>query len=154
MSKPKTNENVLISPYGGELKNLIVSGSEREAIVEQANHYSDIQLSDRALHDLELLSVGGYSPLDRFMGKDDYQRVLTEMRLADGTLFPIPITLTIKKEDLPTRSEWIALRDSRNYLIAVMRINEVFTWDPLREARLVLGSTDHRHPLVSEMNVL
>ena len=151
MSKQKINQKVLISPYGGELINLIVSGSEREAIVEQANHFPDIQLSDRALHDLELLSVGGYSPLDRFMGKDDYQRVLTEMRLADGTLFPIPITLTIKKEDLPTRSEWIALRDSRNYLIAVMRIDEVFTWDPLREARLVLGTTDHRHPLVSEM---
>ena len=151
MSKQKINEEVIISPYGGKLINLIISGTEREAIVEQANHYPDIQLSDRALHDLELLSLGGYSPLDRFMGKADYQRVLTEMRLADGTLFPIPITLTIKKEDLPTRSEWIALRDSRNYLIAVMRIAEVFTWDPLREARLVLGTTDHRHPLVSEM---
>jgi len=151
MSKQKKNDEILIPPYAGKLVNLIVSGVEREAIVEEANHHPDIQLSDRSLHDLELLSVGGYSPLDRFMGKDDYQRVLTEMRLADGTLFPIPITLTIKKEDLPTRSEWIALRDSRNYLVAVMRIEEVFTWDPLREARLVLGTTDHRHPLVSEM---
>ncbi|MBM3143745.1 MAG: bifunctional sulfate adenylyltransferase/adenylylsulfate kinase [Chloroflexi bacterium] len=151
MSKQKKNDGILISPYGGELANLIVSDIEREAIVAEANHYPDIQLSDRSLHDLELLSVGGYSPLDRFMGKEDYQRVLTEMRLKDGTLFPIPITLTIKKEDLPTRSEWIALRDSRNYLVAVMRIEEVFTWDPLREARLVLGTTDHRHPLVSEM---
>jgi sulfate adenylyltransferase len=95
--------------------------------------------------------MGGFSPLGRFMGKADYQRVLTEMRLADGTLFPIPITLTIDKEELPTRDEWISLRDSHNYLIAVMRIEEVFTWDPVREARLVLGSTDHRHPLVSEM---
>jgi len=151
MSKPKKHEGILISPYGGKLVNLTTSGGELDAIIEEANHYPDIQLSDRSLHDLELLSVGGYSPLDRFMGKDDYQRVLTEMRLADGTLFPIPITLTIKKEDLPTRSEWIALRDSRNYLVAVMRIEEVFTWDPLREARLVLGTTDHRHPLVSEM---
>ncbi|MEA3350800.1 MAG: bifunctional sulfate adenylyltransferase/adenylylsulfate kinase, partial [Chloroflexota bacterium] len=100
---------------------------------------------------LELLAVGGFSPLDRFMGEDDYQRVLTEMRLADGTLFPMPITLTIDKADLPTRGEWITLRDSRNYIIAVMRIEEVFRWDPNREARLVLGSTDHRHPLVSEM---
>ncbi len=151
MSKHNNSENKIISPYGGKLVNLISTGAEREAMVEQANHYADIQLSDRALHDLELLSVGGYSPLDRYMGKEDYQRVLTEMRLADGTLFPIPVTLTIKKEDLPTRSEWIALRDARNYLIAVMRIEEVFTWDPLREARLVLGTTDHRHPLVSEM---
>jgi len=95
--------------------------------------------------------VGGFSPLDRFMSKADYQRVLTEMRLADGTLFSIPITLTISKEDLPTREEWITLRDSRNYIVAVMRIEEVFRWDPLREARLVYGTTDARHPLVSEM---
>lgn len=145
------SEKVLIPPYGGKLINLIVAESERDEISAQATHYPDIQLSDRALHDLELLAVGGYSPLDRFMGKDDYQRVLTEMRLAEGTLFPIPITLTINKEDLPTRAEWVALRDSRNYLIAIMRIDEVFTWDPQREARLVLGTTDHRHPLVSEM---
>ncbi len=146
----KTN-SVIIPPYGGKLITLVETGDEREALIQQANHYPSIQISSRALHDLELLAVGGYSPLDRFMGKADYQRVLTEMRLADGTLFPMPITLTIDKADLPTRDEWINLRDSRNYLIAVMRIEEVFTWDPAREARLVLGSTDHRHPLVSEM---
>jgi sulfate adenylyltransferase len=146
-----SKNGILISPYGGKLTNLVTSGEVRESLRSQANRFPSIQISDRALHDLELLAVGGYSPLDRFMGKDDYQRVLTEMRLADGTLFPMPITLTINKEDLPTREEWIALRDSRNYLVAVMRIEEVFTWDPVREARLVLGSTDARHPLVSEM---
>jgi sulfate adenylyltransferase len=146
-----SKNGILISPYGGKLTNLVTSGEDRESLRDQANRFPSIQISDRALHDLELLAVGGYSPLDRFMGKDDYQRVLTEMRLANGTLFPIPITLTINKEDLPTREEWIALRDSRNYLIAAMRIEEVFTWDPVREARLVLGTTDARHPLVSEM---
>jgi len=85
------------------------------------------------------------------MGKVDYQRVLTEMRLGSGVLFPIPLTLTINKEDLPTRDEWITLRDTRNYIVAVMRIEEVYRWDPTREARLVLGTTDQRHPLVSEM---
>jgi sulfate adenylyltransferase len=145
------NNDIVISPYGGKLVNLITTGEERNALVDQANRYPSIQISERALHDLELLAVGGFSPLDRYMGKADYQRVLTEMRLADGTLFPIPITLTIDKEELPTRDEWLTLRDSHNYLIAVMRIEEVFTWDPVREARLVLGSTDHRHPLVSEM---
>ena len=143
--------SVLIPPYGGKLVNLVTSGEERLALRELANHYPTIQISDRALHDLELLAIGGYSPLDRFMGKADYQRVLTEMRLADGTLFPIPITLTIKKQDLPTHSEWVAIRDSRLNLIAVMRMEEVFTWDPVREQRLVLGTTDSRHPLVSEM---
>ncbi len=146
-----SKNNVLIPPYGGKLVNLVATDAEREKLREEANHYPTIQISDRALHDLELLAVGGYSPLDRFMGKDDYQRVLTEMRLADGTLFPMPITLTIKKEELPTTSEWVAIRDFRLNLIAVMKMEEVFTWDPAREQRLVLGSTDSRHPLVSEM---
>ena len=145
-------KNVIIPPYGGSLINLLTMGEEREVLRNVATRYPSLQISDRALHDLELLAVGGYSPLDRFMGKADYQRVLTEMRLANGLLFPIPITLTINKEDLPTREEWIALRDSHNNLIAVMRIEEVFTWDPVRESRLVLGSTDVRHPLVSEMD--
>jgi len=141
----------IIQPYGGELANLVVSEKEKDTWLDKANQYPSQQLSDRSLHDLEMLAVGGFSPLTTFMGEEDYNRVLTEMRLANGVLFPIPITLTIQKEDLPTRGEWITLRDSRNYIIAVMKIEEVYRWDPTREARLVLGSTDHRHPLVSEM---
>jgi sulfate adenylyltransferase len=87
------------------------------------------------------------------MREADYRRVLTEMRLEDGTLFPIPVTLTINKADLPTRDEWIVLRDARNDIMALMRIEEIFRWDPVREARLVLGTTDYHHPLVTEMNV-
>ena len=145
------DNGLLISPYGGDLVNRVVAPEERDALMEQANQYPTYQISDRNLHDLELLAVGGFSPLDRFMGRADYQRVLTEMRLADGTLFPIPITLTIDKEDLPTREEWITLCDSRNYVIAIMRLEEIFRWNPTREARLVLGTTDSRHPLVAEM---
>ncbi len=145
------NNGKIIDPYGGELVNLLVSEGEREAWLEKANQYPSHQLSDRSLHDLELLAVGGFSPLTTFMGEDDYNSVLKDMRLADGTLFPMPITLTIQKEALPSRGEWITLRDSRNYIIAVMRIEEVFRWDPIEEATQVLGTTDHRHPLVSEM---
>ncbi len=147
----KNDNGVLTSPYGGKLVNLVVAGAEREELIAKSSYYPSLQLTDRNLCDLELLAVGGFSPLDRFMGEADYQRVLTEMRLADGTLFPIPITLTIDKDDLPVREEWITLRDARNYLIAVLRLENIFRWDPLREARLVLGSTDSRHPLVSEM---
>ncbi len=150
MNKEKTSTVIL--PYGGKLVNLVVDEAEKEDLLAQAGGYPSLQLSDRNLHDLELLAVGAFSPLDRFMGPADYQRVLTEMRLENGTLFPIPITLTIDREDLPTRSDWITLRDSRNYIIAMMRLEEVFRWNPLRESRLVLGSTDHRHPLVSEMD--
>ncbi len=141
----------IISPYGGKLINLLVTGDEREKLIAESSLYPSIQISQRALCDLELLATGGFSPLDRFMGRADYQRVLTEMRLADGTLFPIPITLTISKDEIPTRSEWLALRDSRNNLIAIMRVEEFYRWDPNMEARLVYSSTDHRHPMVSEM---
>jgi sulfate adenylyltransferase len=147
-----TKENVLISPYGESLVNLCLDGEEQKSLLAETSHYPSIQLTDRNLNDLELLAVGGFSPLDRFMGEADYRRVLTEMRLEDGTLFPIPITLTINKNDLPTRAEWIVLRDSRNYIMAMMRIEEVFFWDPIRESRLVLGTNDYQHPLVSEMD--
>ena len=85
------------------------------------------------------------------MGQADYERVMHEMRLANGTLFPIPITLTVDRDVLSTGVDRVALRDSRNNLLAVMDIEDVFTWDPKEEANLVLGSTDPRHPLVSEM---
>jgi sulfate adenylyltransferase len=144
--------SMLITPYGGKLVNLVVDDDEREALLAEADWDTSVQLTDRNLCDLELLAVGGFSPLDRFMGEADYHRVLTEMRLSDGTLFPIPITLTIDKDDLPTRAEWLTLRDARNDIIAVMRIEEVFRWDPKREARLVYGTTDVKHPMVSEMD--
>jgi sulfate adenylyltransferase len=143
--------SILTTPYGGRLVDLVVGDDEREALLAEADWDTSVQLTDRNLCDLELLAVGGFSPLDRFMGQADYQRVLTEMRLSDGTLFPIPVTLTIDKDDLPTRAEWLTLRDARNYIIAVMRIEEVFRWNPDREARLVYGTTDAKHPMVSEM---
>jgi sulfate adenylyltransferase len=141
----------LISPYGGKLVNLLVPEEAKQDLMAQATHLPSIQISARAMCDLELLATGGFSPLDRFMGNDDYQRVLEEMRLNDGTLFPLPITLTIHPDDLPNYADAITLCDSRNNVIAIMQIEEVFEWDHEQEARLALGSTDSRHPLVSEM---
>ncbi len=86
----------IIEPYGGKLVNLVVNEGEKEEWLEKANQYPSHQLTARSLHDLELLAVGGFSPLTTFMGEDDYNRVLSEMRLADGTLFPIPITLDFR----------------------------------------------------------
>lgn len=143
--------NPLITPYGGSLANLLVNPDERNDLMAQAIHLPSLQLSARALCDLELLATGGFSPLDRFMGQADYERVLHEMRLADGTLFPLPITLTAKRADITAGTSRLALRDARNNLLAVMDLDEVFTWEPKTEASLALGTTDARHPLVSEM---
>lgn len=143
--------SILIEPYGGKLVNLVVEGEEREELIEKSKRLPSVQISARALCDLELLATGAFSPLDRFMCKADYERVLTEMRMQDGTLFPIPITLPIEEEAMPNWAEQITISDSRNNTIAVMDIEEVYHWDPQREARLVLGTTDPRHPLMSEM---
>lgn len=142
----------LNSPYGGELIDLVVKGDEYEELLEKSSRLPSIQISQRALCDLELLATGAFSPLDRFMGKADYERVLTEMRLTNGMLFPIPVTLPVDEDSLSTWGEQITLSDSRNNTIAVMQMEEVYHWDELREARLALGTTDPRHPLVSEMN--
>jgi len=144
-------EAKLITPYGGKLVNLVVEGEERQELLERSSRLPSVQISSRSLCDLELLATGAFSPLDRFMGKADYERVLTEMRLSDGTLFPIPVTLPVDEDALPSWGEEITLSDARNNTIAVMKIEDVFHYDPQREARLVLGTVDPRHPLISEM---
>jgi sulfate adenylyltransferase len=142
----------LISPYGGKkLVNLVASGKEREELLARAAKLPSIKITMRNLCDLELLATGGFSPLDRFMGKADYERVLHEMRLSDGTLFPLPITLTADPKELPTVGEDIVLRNANNDVIAVMTLDEVYHWDAQTEAALAYGSTDSKHPMVSEM---
>lgn len=149
----KSFENIgeRISPYGGELVNLLVQGEERRELAEHANKLSSLQLSPRSICDLELLSIGAFSPLDRFMGKADHTAVLEEMRLANGTLFPIPITLPVQDVQSIQEGKDIALRSPKNELLAIMTIDEVFEWNISQEARLVLGTTDVRHPLIAEM---
>jgi sulfate adenylyltransferase len=147
----KENKSILIPPYGGKLVNLMVTSEERQALLEKATKLPSVQISARAMCDLELLATGAFSPLDRFMKKADYERVLTEMRTSDGTLFPIPITLPVEESALPSYGEEITLNDSRNNTLAIMQIEEIYHYDPQREVRLVLGSTDPKHPLTSEM---
>ena len=147
-------DQALISPYRGKLVNLLAEGEERRELLEYANKLTSLQLTPRSLCDLELLAVGAFSPLDRFMGKADYTRVIEEMRLADGTLFPIPVTLPVADTSSVQVGKDIALRSPRNDLLAVMTVEEVFEWSLPQEARLVLGTEDVRHPLIAEMALL
>jgi sulfate adenylyltransferase len=142
----------LITPYGSRLVNLLVTGKEREELIRQAASLESVQLSHRSLCDLELLAVGAFSPLQGFMGQADYTSVIEQMRLADGTLFPIPVTLPIAAQDSVRVGQQIALRDARFDLIAIMTVEEVFEWNLEDEARHVYQTTDTRHPLVAEMH--
>lgn len=141
----------LIPPYGGRLVDLIVSGEERAEAREYASTLPSLQILPRAVCDLELLASGAFSPVDRFMGEADFRRVLAEMRLADGTLFPMPITLPVAADAGLRTGTDIVLRDSMNDLLAIMTIEELYPWDPADLAERVLGTQDSKHPLVHEM---
>ena len=141
----------LIEPYGGELIDLVVNSAEREQLLAEANSLPSLQLSERAVCDLELLATGGFSPLDGFMRQADFDRVLADMRLTDGTVFPIPVTLPVDPFEELALDQKMALRDSRNDLIAVMTIEEIYEWSKPEFAQQVLGTEDTRHPLVTEM---
>ena len=131
--------------------NLVADPDESPALQRYAETLPSLTLSARSRCDLELLATGGFSPLDRFMTSSDYRHVLAEMRLADGRLFPIPVTLPIEDDiDLKLDAE-IALRDSKNNPVAVMRVEEIFKWDRAEYARSVLGTNSVRHPLVTEI---
>jgi sulfate adenylyltransferase len=141
----------MIAPYGGSLVNLVADVDERAQWLARLPELTSVQISARALHDLELLSVGAFSPLRGFLGHDDYVSVLRDMRLADGTLWPIPITLTVARSVAPKPGHDVVLRNAHNDPVAVLHVEEVFDWERPAEARAVFGKDDPRHPVVAEM---
>lgn len=144
--------STLISPYGGRLIDLMVPPDELPEARAYATTLPSLQVSPRVVCDLELLSSGAFSPVDRFMGEADFRRVVTEMRLADGTLFPMPITLPVAADSGIQVGADIALRDPMNDLLAIMTVDELYPWDPAELAQHVLGTQDAKHPLVNEMS--
>lgn len=142
----------LIPPYGDQLVDLTTAADELEEALAFARELPSIQISDRAACDLELLATGSFSPLDRFMGSSDYRRVLEEMRLTDGHIFPVPVTLSVADNDAVRLDQEIALRDTKNELVGMMTIEECYEWDLAETAFKVFGSNDLRHPLVAEMH--
>lgn len=141
----------LIEPYGAGLVDLVASPDEREALIDEAGKLPSVQLSARAVCDLELLASGGFSPLSGFMDKPDLESVVATMRLVNGCLFPIPITLPVDHFDGLSLDRSIALRDARNDLLAVMTVDTIYEWSKKDFAEMVLGTSDVRHPLVTEI---
>ena len=135
----------MIDPHGGKLVSLLTSDPKDTRALKR------ITLGERALCDLELLAVGGFSPLTTFLGKKDYERVCAEMRLADGTLWPMPINLPIGRDTELREGEQLALCDGQGTVCAVMNVAEIYDYDPLAEARAVLGTTDEKHPGVQAL---
>jgi sulfate adenylyltransferase len=141
----------LVEPYGGRLVDLFEPVESAAGLIATANTLPSLQISERSRCDLELLATGGFSPLDRFLNRADYERVVAEMRLADGTLFPIPITLFVADDAPVAVGEEVVLRGPHTEILAVMTVEEIYEWDRDEAAIGVFGTRDTRHPLVAEM---
>lgn len=138
----------LIAPHGGRLQTLILPEGERVSEMHAARDYPSWDLSPRQVHDLELLMTGGFSPLNGFLGREDYERVCAEMRLADGTLWPLPVVLDVTEAFASTLDAGarVALRDPEGVLLAVLEVSDVWRPDREREAHQLFDTADEAHP--------
>jgi sulfate adenylyltransferase len=139
----------LIPPHGGELIDLIAQPDRITELKSQSKEWPSWDLTGRQLCDLELLLTGGFSPLRGFMTRADYEGVCHNMRLADGTLWPMPITLDVTEEfakKLTPGTSKVALRDPEGVMLAVLNVEEVWQPDRKAEAKAVFASTSAAHP--------
>lgn len=139
--------------HGGSLVDLYLNEAEAELEQQRAGEYPSWDLTSRQLCDLDLLTNGGFSPLDGFMTQTDYESVCSDMRLASGVLWPIPIVLDVSEEFAGTISEGqrIALKDTEGVLLATMEVSSIYRPDKAVEAQSVYGTTDDIHSGVHQL---
>jgi sulfate adenylyltransferase len=139
------------TPHGGKLVDRFVTDEERSQLLSELARAPSVTLDSRELSDLELIATGAASPLEGFLGSADYRSVLERMRLADGTIWPLPLTLAIDGEQAHrlTPGRLIALRDRTGRLWGGMHVRELYERDPLVEARAVYRTDDLSHPGVA-----
>ena len=137
-----------IKPHGGQLVDLLVAPERAEALKTESQQYPSLTLSQRQVCDLELLMNGAFSPLKGFMNRTDYDSVVDSMRLADGTVWPVPIVLDVD-ETFAGKLEAgkkIALRDAEGFMPAVLTVEDIWQPDKTREAEKVYNTTSDTHP--------
>ena len=140
-----------IAPHGGDLIDKVVPEDERRVRSMEAAELPKVPLGPRALSDLQMISTGVFSPLEGFMGRDEYESVVEDMRLPSGLAWSLPITLSVdegKARELSEGSE-IALVDGTGEPVATMTLREMYGYDKEREARLVYRTVDEDHPGVA-----
>jgi sulfate adenylyltransferase len=143
-----------ISPHGGALINRLAAQEDREQILQQAAAYKQIKVNTWTISDLDLIAVGAFSPLTGFMVQGDYNSVIESMRLADGTVWSIPITLAVTEQEAGglKAGENIALVGQEDgVLYAVMALQSIYQVDQKNEARKVFKTDDTEHPGVQKL---
>ncbi|MEE4119071.1 MAG: adenylyltransferase, partial [Paracoccaceae bacterium] len=133
---------------------LFVSQDSAQKLRIEAGDLASWDLTSRQICDLELLMNGGFAPLKGFLGRDDYDSVVERMRLADGTLWPMPITLDVSERfaGQVEPGQDIALRDPEGVILAILSVTDKWTPDKRREAQKVFGADDQAHPAVNYLH--
>jgi len=141
----------LVQPHGGTLVDRVVPPTEADAFRAAAHGLPSLVLDARELADLELIGTGAASPLTGFLGSADYESVLARLRLADGTVWPLPLTLAVSDDDAARleRGAPVALRDGTGRLAGILVVREVHRRDPVAEARAVYRTEELAHPGVA-----
>ncbi len=137
-----------IPAHGGQLVNRIATPEQKEVFLSKAEFLPRVQLDQRAVSDLEMIAIGGFSPLTGFMNQQDYDRVVAEMRLANGTVWSIPITLSVSEEVAASLTEGglVRLDNPEGRFIGVLELSQKYRYDKKREAINVYRTDDEKHP--------
>ena len=140
-----------IEPHGGKLINRVLEGEERNEALEKAKSLKSLKVPSRIISDIELIAIGALSPIEGFMVRDDYVSVVENMRLESDLIWSIPITLPVSIEISQGLSdgEEVALVDEKDTVVAILELEEKFSYDKEREAIKVYRTTDKEHPGVS-----
>ncbi|MBM3161780.1 MAG: sulfate adenylyltransferase [Chlorobi bacterium] len=141
----------LVNPHGKDkiLKPLLLTGGELGAEKARAGSFSQVRLSSRETGDLIMLGIGGFTPLTGFMGHDDWKGSVEECKMADGTFWPIPITLSTtqeKADSLNIGDEVALVDDESGELMGSMKIEEKYSIDKSHECREVFRTDNPEHP--------
>lgn len=140
--------HALVPPHGGSLVDRFITGEALDALRTEAAGLPRIELSTKQACDLEMIATGAFSPLTGFVGKADFESICNDMRLASGTVFPIPITLAVDDEVKATLTEGgrAALYHADGTLMAVIDVAELYAHDRDMEMSGVFRTTDDAHP--------
>ena len=136
------------SIHSTPLAGVFVAPERRAALLQEAQHLPAVVLSPLSISDVELLAIGAVAPLTGFLTHADYERVVSEMRLTSGQVWSIPLTLPVDREfaDSIKEGQRAALQEPDGHILAIVTVQEKFTYDKLREAREVFRTEDEKHP--------
>jgi sulfate adenylyltransferase len=143
-----------IAPHGGTLINRLVEGEQRLQLLEQANHLPKININSWTISDLDLIGVGAFSPLTGFLEEEDYNSVIERMRLADGTVWSIPVTLAVENDiakSLKIGEKAALVGDEDGVVYGIIDVRSIYTVDQRREAVNVFKTDDTAHPGVQKL---